>query len=441
MYEWEQFIPKIERAYGKKAVETWVRSLSITRFDACNIYLDVEDPFVAAWVTEHLIPLAEKELKNQNGHKIALHLAQNGPSPNPPLTAPPAISSLYVSNPLTPHCIFSQFIVNQVNMVPYHILYNAVQQDQKEGYNPLFVFGPKGVGKTHLLMACAQALQDRGKSVLFVSGETFTEHVVKAIRGSKMGDFRHSYRNIDALVIDDIQTIGKKHATQEELFHTFNTLHVAGKLIILSANVNPQLLEDVEPRLISRFEWGITLPLKSLDESRYMKELIQMRAQFYSLPLDKPAIEAIHKRCTQAHVLSRIVNALIRSKEAKQAHKTAPMSLAQCLPYIEKVLHQTQEEGFNDQWILQTVAECFGVRIEDIVAKSQTKEAVLPRQIAMFLLRKELNFPFMKIGKLFNKDHSTVMSSIKQVEKSIDKQDSESLYYLNAIRRKILQKR
>lgn len=439
MKAWEYFLTFLEKKIGQESVHKWVRSLKIIRFDACNLYLEADDSFQETWIEEHVVPLAKKHLLNNNGHVIKIHLTSKSASPDREMEVIDHEHHLYESDLLTPHCSLEQYVPGPTNQMPFEIFCKLLGFDlktgryapnQKEGFNPIFLYGPKGVGKTHLLMAAASFLQLQGLKVLYVKAETFTEHVVNAIRKGNMKRFRDTYRQIDALLIDDVEVFGRKGATQEELFHTFNTLHTSGKQMILTAHINPRLLEYIEERLISRFEWGITLPFEKIIDAELLLEILKKRASFYRLQFKRSLVDYLLKHFPSPSSITRAIEYI--ANHSSQGTKGA-IELSSMEPLLKRLFTQEQESSLNPEKILSSVAEVFGIKIEDMLSKSQSRDSTLPRQIAMYLLRKELKLPYMKIGDIFHRDHSTVMSSIRQITDNIQKQNSDVVYYLNQL--------
>ncbi len=443
MRAWEDFLIELEKPFGKDTVDKWLRSLRIQRFDACNLYLEPADSFQAMWIEEHIVPLAKKTFCNNNGHRIHLHIQtaekKIGKEEPPPVFG---FELKFESDVVYPHCTLGQFVADKTNEMTYRIFsdllgYSPENDSFKEfpenKLNPIFLYGPSGSGKTHLLMSAANHLSHRGLKVFFVKAETFTQHVVNAIRSSKMQNFREEYRTADVLIIDDVEVFGRKAATQEELFHTFNALHTAGKQIILGSRCNPRLLEYIEERLISRFEWGITLPLEKTFDQSILTIILEKRLKLYHSEMNRSLTDYLLTHFSTPASLSRALEYL--QSHLQSSYQTLELSHVE--PILKKLCEQEQKLKLNPDHILEGVANAFGIRKEDIISKSQTREAVLPRKIAMFLLRKELKLPFMKIGDIFGRDHSTVMSSIKQIKKDLDGNNPDISYYLNQVQSSI----
>lgn len=286
-------------------------------------------------------------------------------------------------------------------------------------FNPIYLYGPKDSGKTHLLTASAIYLQKKGKKIFFVRAETFTSHVVQAIRLGHMQQFREIYREIDALLIDGIDIFSRKDATQEEFFHTFNSLHTAGKQIILTASVPPSQLTEIEPRLISRFEWGITIGVGKGEAVPILKK----KGSLWGLSYSPELIQFLSEKFPSNPILAMQALSL-------RAKGNIPPEQAALL--LKDLLAREEEKALTPDKIIKAMASHFGIKPEDLLGKSQMREIAYPRQIAMYLCRDRLKLPFQKIGQIFARDHSTVMSSVKQIKQGINDKTSSNL--LEAIR-------
>lgn len=397
MEAWQQFLSQLEQELGPEIVKEWVPR--VARFDAWNIYLEARDSFQSSWFEEHIRPRL-KGLLNNNQRPIKVHFAISGkPSPK---KEEGKLS--FLPDSLDPVMTLDNFLPAE-NLVAHQLL------SENLSFNPIFLYGPKGVGKTHLLMGAAIALQKKGKKVFFVRAETFTEHVVQAIRLGQMQDFRKVYRDIDALIIDDIHIFSRKNATQEEFFHTFNTLHTSGQLILISANAPPGKLAEIEPRLISRFEWGISLPLQKGNISAILDKKIA---------LWKTSLTADIKEflLTFTDPIQALTALMLRSENSSLTHPLAERLL-------KDLVAKDQENALTFEKIVKSVAGHYGITSEDILGKSQMREYALPRQMAMYLCRERLKMPFQKIGEHFHRDHSTVMSSVKQIQKNLEEKKLE----------------
>ena len=435
MQAWENFLNGEEKVFGKAAVDKWLRTLTVVNFDACNLYLKARDPFHLHWFEEHMRPKVEKALFNNNGRRIKVHinLGEVSPDPSPKETRPEEKKNLFASDILEAHCTLAQFVSGKQSKITYQILCELVgyqPEINKFGtpklkmgeINPIYISGPSGVGKTHLLMAMTATLRNQGLKAHFVHAERFSEHVVTAFRSSLVEPFRATYRNLDALIIDDIHKFQRKSATQEEFFHTFNALHTRGVQIIISSNVPPRELSDIEERLISRCEWGISLSLGKLTPDE-LKEIALRRTQMLQFPLSDAIINYLVTTFKSHKSLTRAIEALVLRTHIDR--RKDPLDLEATKTYLKDLTDKEEEQGISPGKILQGVAQKFGIRIDDILGKSRSRDCALPRQIAMYLCRHELKMPYIKIGDLFSRDHSTVMSSVKLIANSVENRETE----------------
>ena len=464
MYAWDEFLTEQEKEFGKETVDRWLRPLTLTRFDACNLYLEAQDTFQLAWFEEHIRPKL-KNFANNNNSPISVSLTLNGPKDTPKEKAAKVKARKQFETPsfslgfeeLDPSHTFDEFIISHENLIVYKLLEemtltlskrkleqlasgmpNSSFSLSKDAVNPIFLYGPEGTGKTHLLMACAQKLKSLGYHVIYARAELFTEHVVRAIRAAEMAKVRELYRKVDILIIDDVHELAKKAATQEEFFHTFNTLHTAGKQIILSANIAPQSLKQIEPRLVSRFEWGISLPLYPLEKKEVI-QLLEKRAKFFNFPLNARIGEFLAEsfpsnlqramRAMQALMLRTHLN----HKNSHIEKAAPPITLATARNMIADLIEDEKSRKLTPEKIIQAVAEFYGVRTDDVIGKSQSRESTGPRQLSMYVCRHLLKLPYMKIGDLFSRDHSTVMSACRQVEKSLKCENADLRHALASI--------
>lgn len=402
MKEWDQFLQKMEQELGSAPIKKWIPTLE--KFDAANIYLKA-DSFQIAWFEEHIRPRI-KAFVNENGRPIKVHFsAQETKSPKPPENTPLS----FHPNPIDPEMSFDHFIPSESNQIAYQVLQDPT------AFNPIFLFGKPGVGKTHLLMATALKLQAQGKRVMYIKAENFTGHVVQAIRLGQMQEFRKVSRDIDALLIDNIDIFSRKWATQEEFFHTFNTLHMSNRLIVLSANVSPSKLNEIEPRLISRFEWGISLEIGHGETEAILKK----KATLWNVDLKEEMLHFILSSFSKNPILA--LQALVfRSKGP-----LPPVEVAKKM--LKDLLEKESENALTPEKIVKQLAAHLGITKEDILGKSQVRNIALARQLAMYHCRKTLKLPFQEIGRLFQRDHSTVMSSVKQIEKGVGEKKIDPL--------------
>lgn len=450
MLAWEEFIQHQEEELGNDVVKNWLRTLKVLNFDACNLYLEAKDTFHINWFEEHIRKRVVKSLLNNNKKKITVHLSVEKGAAAPKKAVKkgqqPVVEEqkfVIAFDQLDPLCTFDQFVEDPTNSLTYKFLtkvagYNSGKMELGS-FNPIYCYGASGSGKTHLLMAFAQFLRQQGRKVNYVRAETFTEHVVTAIRSGEMSLFRQSYRNTDVLIIDDVHLFARKNATQEELFHTFNALHLSGMQIVLSANCTPSELAFIEPRLISRFEWGIILPLEE-PSKEMLKKIVQAKVTALKCSLPEHVVELLVDLFPSGcKAIIRAVEALILRTHLSKNSSTCTLTVPAVQKYLSDLIEEEKRNALTPQKIIHIVTEYFGIPEEEILGKSQSRDCVLPRQIAMYLCRTELEMTYAQIGDLFSRDHSTVMSSTKSIQKGLESGDENIATSIHALHKKLRQ--
>src|SRR3990170_1744735 len=333
---------------------------------------------------------------------------------------------------LNPKYTFESFVVGPSNQFAQAAA-RSVSEATGKTYNPLFIYGGVGLGKTHLVSAVGNAVIDRNPNltVLYVSSEQFTNEVVSAIRHDRMGEFKEKYRNLDVLLLDDIQFIANKTATQEEFFHTFNALYEKQKQIVVSSDRPPKEITEVTDRLRSRFTMGLIADI----------QLPEIETKIAIL-LKKAAMERINIPEDTAYYLASKVKSNIRELEGCLIRLGAQASLTgkpidiEMAKNILRELIEDDERPITVDHIQKIVCEYFGIKIIDIKAKKRTKEVVLPRQIAMYLAKQLTEMSLSDIGKGFGgKDHATVIYACKQIEEKRAKDEAFNRMIENLLRK------
>lgn len=438
MQSWEDFLKLQEKELGPQTVQKWLRTLKVLHFDACNLYLEAQDAFHVNWFEEHLRQRAQENLLNNNKKPIKIHFSIPGnevKKSRKKKDAPAPQKFSIAFDALDPHCTFDLFVSHPGNALAFQLLN---EKYDSRAFNPIYLYGASGSGKTHLLMAAAAAFKEQGLSVVYTRAETFTEHVVTAIRAGEMRLFRQSYRTADVLMIDDAHLFSRKTATQEELFHTFNALHTEGKQIILSANCTPSEMTSIEPRLISRFEWGIVVPLETPSQD-ILRTIISIKAKALKCEVPPAIIELLIELFPSGcKAMTRALEALLLRMHLKDKTACLRALLApEIKKFLKDLIEEEQHSAATPQKVIQQVTEFFGIPEEEVLGKSQSRECVLPRQIAMYLCRIELEMPYTHIGEIFGRDHSTVMSSIKLVKKGLDNNDPQMTQGVRTLQKKL----
>ena len=319
---------------------------------------------------------------------------------------------------LNPKYTFDTFVVGKSNNFA-HAAAVAVVEAPGKAYNPLFLYGGVGLGKTHLMHAIGHAVKDANPSarIVYVTSEMFTNDMIEAVRAGKNVEFRQRYRNVDLLMIDDIQFIAGKQAVQEEFFNTFNTLHNAGKQIVISSDRPPKEIKALEERLSSRFEWGLVADIQAPDlETR--TAILRNRAQNEHVEISDDIINFIAENIVDnIRKLEGSLNRVIAYARLKRLPITLPLAKEA----MKDMLPQKKEIIVTPDLIKETVAEYYSVTMESLMSQRRDKEVVLPRQIAMYFCHTLLSLPYKRIAALFDRDdHTTAISACKKIEKMIE---------------------
>ena len=431
MQAWDDFLSAQEKRLGKVTVDKWLRPLRVVHFDSGNLYLEASGAFQIHWFEEQVRPCLTTEFINNNHRPIKVHvsLKESGQETKKERIEKRQEPLVFFADALDPAATLENFIPSSDFLVGYRLL-----SELTNAPSPIFLWGEAGSGKTHLLMALQKAFQSKGLKALYVRTQTFTQHFVAAIRNSQMPLLRAHYRAADVLLLDDIHQLARKDATQEEFFHTFNVLHMAGKQLILTAPLPPSSLTDIEPRLISRFEWGITLHLGQLGKEE-LHTLLKQRCAAFEHCLSKEVRARLVDTFPSCAALNRALETLTLRLHLESSPSTLWID-------IERLLHDllAKEESakLTPEKIIAAVAAYSGICSKDILSKAQDRACVLPRQLAMYLCRKELRLSYPTLGRLFSRDHSTVMTSVKQIEQKIKAQEQKIVTALLTIQRQVL---
>ncbi len=325
---------------------------------------------------------------------------------------------------LNPKYTFETFVVGNNNRFA-HAAALAVGKEPGKSYNPLFLYGGVGLGKTHLMQAIGnRILEDNPKSnVLYVTSEKFTNQLINAIKDSKTEIFRNKYRNIDVLLIDDIQFIAGKDRIQEEFFHTFNTLRENGKQIILSSDKPPRDIEFLEDRLKSRFEWGLLADISCPDYETRLA-ILRKKAQDENIVIDDSILSDIATKIdSNIRELEGVFNKIVA--RASLTHSPITIELAENI--INEFKYESQKVISCD-FIKETVSKYFSIDKDDLAGSKRSNDIAFPRQIAMYLCREIANMSFPQIGVEFgNRDHSTVMHGYNKIAKEIKEKNNTKL--------------
>ena len=407
----------------KISYETWIKILEIQSADNDHIVLltstDFQKNIVASkyldLLTNTFNYLTNKECSVSIVSREELETASNNSDLSDSTKIEAPIN--YVTTNLNPKYTFSTFVVGNNNRFA-HAAALAVAEAPASSYNPLFIYGGVGLGKTHLMQAIGNEIlrNNKNSKILYVTSEAFTNELINAIKDNTNDQFRNKYRGIDILLIDDIQFIAGKERIQEEFFHTFNTLYESGKQVILSSDKPPKDIPLLEDRLKSRFEWGIIADISNPDYETRLA-ILRKKAQIDNIIIDDEILSAIATRIdSNIRELEGTLNKLIATASLT-SNRQITMEMAE--KAINDIVSQ-QEKVISATYIQETVGKYFNVNPKDLKGSKRSNDITFPRQIAMYLCRNVANMSLPQIGKDFGKrDHTTVMHACNKIEKEI----------------------
>ncbi|HEY3344451.1 MAG TPA: chromosomal replication initiator protein DnaA [Anaerolineaceae bacterium] len=422
---WQAALGQLQMDLNKAAFDTWVRSAELISYEDGTFTVGVQNAYARDWLESRLASTVSRILTGIMNRPASVRFAVGqGESAAPqaePL--PPSVRITEEMLPkstnatVNPRYTFESFIVGSSNRMA-HAASMAVAESPARAYNPLFLYGGVGLGKTHLLHAIGNQARVQGLQVLYVSSEEFTNDLVTAILKHTTQTFREKYRLIDVLLIDDIQFIAGKESTQEEFFHTFNTLHGQDKQIVMSSDRPPKAMVTLEERLRSRFEWGLTVDIQPPDlETRIA--ILRSKAERAGRHVAPEILETI----------ARLIQSNIRELEGALTRVLAFTELSG-LPLNAQVVNSAladlvpQRREINMDQVVSLVARTFGLTPERLKGRDRSQEVALPRQVAMYLMREEANFSLPQIGAaLGGRDHTTVMYACEKVADMLERDD------------------
>ena len=414
---WQSVLGQLQMEMPRASFDTWVRDTRPISHQDGSLTIGVRNAYARDWLENRLATTVNRLLGGLMNGSVAVHFVVLGNGKeteeeethlsSPEAAAVPEQVARHVS--LNPRYIFDSFVVGSGNRLA-HAACLAVAEKPARAYNPLFLYGGVGLGKTHLLHAIGNACHQRGLNVLYVSSEEFTNDMINAIRTHTTQAFREKYRSIDVLLIDDIQFIAGKESTQEEFFHTFNTLHGQDKQIIVSSDRPPKSLVTLEERLRSRFEWGLSADIQAPDlETRLA--ILRSKADRTGRQVSDEILESIAKR-VQSNIreLEGALNRILAYADLSGTSLTpglVEVALADLLP---------QKRNIHPNKILEAVAESEGLKIADLTGQNRSAKIAIPRQLAMYILREYNDISLPQVGELLGgRDHTTVMYATKKV--------------------------
>lgn len=407
----------------KISYETWIKILEIQSADNDHIVLLTSTDFQKNIVSSKYLDLLTNTFNYLTNKDCSVSIVSREEletaSNNSDLSDTTKIEAPvnYVTTNLNPKYTFSTFVVGNNNRFA-HAAALAVAEAPASSYNPLFIYGGVGLGKTHLMHAIGNEIlrNNKNSKILYVTSEAFTNELINAIKDNTNDQFRNKYRGIDILLIDDIQFIAGKERIQEEFFHTFNTLYESGKQVILSSDKPPKDIPLLEDRLKSRFEWGIIADISNPDYETRLA-ILRKKAQIDNIIIDDEILSAIATRIdSNIRELEGTLNKLIATASLT-SNRQITMEMAE--KAINDIVSQ-QEKVISATYIQETVGKYFNINPKDLKGSKRSNDITFPRQIAMYLCRNVANMSLPQIGKDFGKrDHTTVMHACNKIEKEI----------------------
>lgn len=433
---WRQTLDKLESELSKPSFETWLSSTELLEIKGDTLIISVPNEFAKDWLESKYAPLIRSAIQPILGRNVGLRFIIPDPLDNlhesPEILSPVKAETSTVF--LNPKYSFDTFVIGNSNRFA-HAASLAVAESPAKSYNPLFIYGGVGLGKTHLMHAIGNFVLHRfpKTKVLYVSSEKFTNEMIDSIREKTQIEFRNHYRKVDILLIDDIQFLAGKEGTQEEFFHTFNALYEANKQIIISSDRPPKEIPTLEDRLRSRFEWGLITDIQPPDlETRIA--ILRKKAKIENLQIPNDVMVYIANKI-QSNI-RELEGALIRVIAYASLNST-PLNSEVAAIALKDILPAENTKPIEISSIQQVVADYFHLPLSDFKAKKRTQAVAFPRQIAMYLAREMTDSSLPKIGEEFGgRDHTTVLHACDKITEILS-QDPQLEKRINEIIRRI----
>lgn len=409
---WTEVLSLLENEITPIGYNTWIKTIIPKKLEDKILTLSVPSSINKNMIDHRYSELIKNAYTEVCGAEILLQVLIGGAEESIKPEEKPRIYGM----PLNPKYTFDTFVVGNSNRFA-HAASVAVSETPALAYNPLFLYGGVGLGKTHLLHAIGNYIKENNpeSKIAYISSETFTNELINSIREKKTEQFRNKYRLMDVLMVDDIQFIAGKTQTEEEFFHTFNTLYDANKQIIITSDKHPEEMKTLEERLRSRFEWGLIGDINSPDyETRVA--ILQKKAQFDAISIDDEILKYIAEKITSnIRELEGVFNKVLAYRGLVNKEITMEVA-AEALKYYEQ---NSGAKVINPDVIIENCAKFYGVRKEDLLGKRKTKDIAKARQVCMYFMRDMLSMSQLKIGKVFDKHHTTIMYGINEIEKEM----------------------
>jgi chromosomal replication initiator protein len=449
---WSQVQEELRFQLAKRTYDMWLKNTSVVSTDGGTFRIGVPSKLAKDWLEDRFSGLIQETLQavtgsevdidfviSPNGHRPAIATLEVDEVRMPDNSRDNAAEVVSESEAIPPSELntrfrFSSFVVGH-NSQFAHAAAKAVAEAPGDSYNPLFLYGGVGLGKTHLMHAIGHEVHDRfpRKRVVYLTSEQFTNEVISSIATARMGEFRHKYRTVDVLLIDDVQFLAGKDRTKEEFFHTFNALHEINKQIVISSDRPPKEIPTLEDRLRSRFEWGLIADIQPPDFETRLAILHSKLGLNSSLIAEEVLSFIAHK--VQRNI-RELEGALTRIQAFAAVHQR-PIDQEEAARLLSDIIPAGTRRPINVERIQALVADYYNVTLDDMKGKRRDKHIVFPRQVAMYLVREETPSSLPAIGKAFGgRDHTTALHSIEKIANEL-KEDERLRYEVQAIREKL----
>jgi chromosomal replication initiator protein len=448
---WSQVQEELRFQLAKRTYDMWLKNTSVVSADGATFRIGVPSKLAKDWLEDRFSGLIQETLQAVTGSEVDIDfvIAPSGHRPAHTLfddddhrpenghdngVEPAGEVGGIAPSELNARFRFSSFVVGH-NSQFAHAAAKAVAEAPGDSYNPLFLYGGVGLGKTHLMHAIGHEVHDRfpRKRVVYLTSEQFTNEVISSIATARMGEFRHKYRTVDVLLIDDVQFLAGKDRTKEEFFHTFNALHEINKQIVISSDRPPKEIPTLEDRLRSRFEWGLIADIQPPDFETRLAILHSKLGDGGSLIPEEVLSFIAHK--VQRNI-RELEGALTRVQAFAAVHQRQ-VDEDEAARLLSDIIPAGTRKPINVERIQVLVADYYNVTLDDMKGKRRDKHIVFPRQVAMYLVREETPSSLPAIGKAFGgRDHTTALHSIEKIANEL-KEDERLRYEVQAIREKL----
>ncbi|MDD3268226.1 MAG: chromosomal replication initiator protein DnaA [Syntrophomonadaceae bacterium] len=403
---WKRLLEMVQQDIGSTSFDIWFSKVKFNSFRNDRFYVTVPDSLTKEWIESRYLDVMQTKLRSLTNQNIALQISTQS-----------SFEKDDFFTQLNPKYTFDTFVVGNSNRFAHAACY-AVGESPFKAYNPLFIYGGVGLGKTHLMQAIGHHILSKKPScvVMYVSSEQFTNDLIMSIKDDTTSSFRNKYRTIDVLLVDDIQFLAGKERTQEEFFHTFNTLYEANKQVVISSDRPPRNIPTLEDRLRSRFEWGLITDIQPPDlETRIA--ILRKKAQGDDLNIPYDILDYIANYIDSN--IRELEGALVRLiAYATINNKVLDMNTA--AEALKDILPPPRPRKITIETIQKTVSAHYGIEMNEFLSKKRNKHLVYPRQIAMYLCRQLTDASFPQIGEQFGgRDHTTVMHAVDKLDKEL----------------------